>query len=440
VTATLHIGDVRDVLATFPADSVDCVITSPPYLALRSYLPADHPDKARELGSEATPGEFIDNALDYTEALRRVLAPHGTLCLELGDTYAGSGGAGGDYNEGGSRAGQPVFRHNAGPGWPLDRSMCLVPQLYQVALVYGFNPLTGRQTQPWRVRNVVFHFRPNPPVGAPGGKFRPATSHWTVAVAGERRWFDIDSVRTTGSPNTHARTAAGVDSRPNTSKTSPDGNRDTLAIIDGNGSTPPLDWWDDDDLEWRDAAGFVQSTQGYPGAHYATFSKRVVKRLIDPQCPRRVCRECGTPSRRITETAYEAHGDPVKQNGEQKASADFLGQQRRRNAQGMEHGRADKLTTTLGWTSCGCPGTDGLRLDGFHTGPGWRPGVVLDPFAGSGTTLQVATGMSRDAIGIELDPRNVELVRERCGMFLDAVVNHDAQPQLDGYTNERPAV
>ena len=48
----------------------------------------------------------------------------------------------------------------------------------------------------------------------------------------------------------------------------------------------------------------------------------------------------------------------------------------------------------------------------------WRPGVVLDPFAGSGTVLAVATGHGRDAIGIDLDEANAYLAVERCGMFL----------------------
>ena len=48
----------------------------------------------------------------------------------------------------------------------------------------------------------------------------------------------------------------------------------------------------------------------------------------------------------------------------------------------------------------------------------WRNGIVLDPFAGSGTTLEVAVGNGRDAIGIDLDSRNADLARERVGMFL----------------------
>jgi DNA modification methylase len=51
----------------------------------------------------------------------------------------------------------------------------------------------------------------------------------------------------------------------------------------------------------------------------------------------------------------------------------------------------------------------------------YRRGVILDPFAGSGTTLAVAEGCGRDSIGIELYPHNADLIRERVGMFLEEV-------------------
>ncbi len=62
------------------------------------------------------------------------------------------------------------------------------------------------------------------------------------------------------------------------------------------------------------------------------------------------------------------------------------------------------IRETLGWTDCG------------HDS--WRPGVVLDPFAGSGTTLVVATGQGRDAIGIDIDSRNADLALDRVGPLL----------------------
>lgn len=52
-TATIHTGNCLDILRSMPADSVHCVVTSPPYFGLRSYLPEGHEDKAQEIG--ATP-------------------------------------------------------------------------------------------------------------------------------------------------------------------------------------------------------------------------------------------------------------------------------------------------------------------------------------------------------------------------------------------------
>src|SRR5690606_34628937 len=72
------VGDVFERMAELPDGSVDLVMTSPPFLALRSYLPADHPDKGKEIGSEATPAEFIDTLLALTAEWRRLLAPHGS--------------------------------------------------------------------------------------------------------------------------------------------------------------------------------------------------------------------------------------------------------------------------------------------------------------------------------------------------------------------------
>jgi hypothetical protein len=69
-------------------------------------------------------------------------------------------------------------------------------------------------------------------------------------------------------------------------------------------------------------------------------------------------------------------------------------------------------TETTGWSDCG-----------HNT---WRPGTVLDPFAGSGTTLLVAHGNSRDAIGIDIDHRNADLAVERLGMFI-TVETHGEQ-------------
>lgn len=420
-TARYIIGDTRDVTASLPDASVDLVMTSPPFLALRSYLPPDHPDKWREIGSEPTPAEFLQTLLELTAEWRRVLAPHGSIAVELGDTYAGSGGAGGDYGPDGMRGGQEKFKGSAladrknkvlradgnrmqqGNGWPMDKSICGIPWLYALSLAYGRNMLTGEPSPAgqWRVRNVVAWCRPNPPVGALGDKYRPATSYMTIATVARDRYFDLDAVRGPYSPNSHDRVAKGTGKRANTVKTSPDGNRDTLAITNNDGAgAPPLDYW-------------VISTAPYSGAHYATYPPDLCTRPILSMCPQRVCTVCGEPSRRIVETV-NAVGHAV-----QRAS-------HRKSPGGAGDGRSGVASInsapeyaqreTLGWTECECPG--GVDR--------WRNGVVLDPFGGSGTTGMVATGHGRDAILVDLDARNADLARERVGMFLTV---EDARPE-----------
>ena len=80
------------------------------------------PDKHREIGSEPDPATFLDTLLLLTAEWGRVLAPHGSICVELGDTYAGSGGAGGDYADGGLREGQEAFTGSAKQGRVADPS------------------------------------------------------------------------------------------------------------------------------------------------------------------------------------------------------------------------------------------------------------------------------------------------------------------------------
>lgn len=393
-------GDARTVMADLPAGSVDLIVTSPPFLALRSYLEADDPAKVDEIGGEANPAEFIDTLLDVTEACARLLAPHGTLCVELGDTYAGSGGAGGDYGENGLRAGQPRFRaRGAGPGWPLDKSLSLIPEAYRMALAYGRNPHNGRTIDPWRIRNVIRWVRPNPSPGALGDKFKPATSEMVVACKAKDRWFDLDAVRTVNHPERFNEGASPIKGRMGGTGSDADSTyRSDRSDRPWNpAGAPPLDWWQ-------------ISPGGFSGAHYATFPPELCIKPIEAMCPRRVCRTCSKPSRRLTEVSgmVDRDGRQVEREVWKSGIAEGKG----------AHSNKTTSGTTTGWSTCGCPDTDGIRLDGYHTGPGWRPGLVLDPFGGSGTTASVASGHSRHSISIDLDARNADLARDRIGMWL----------------------
>jgi len=357
VSATYHVGDVFDVMTTLPDDSVDLVLTSPPFLALRSYLPDDDPNKGREIGQEATPAEFLDTLLALTAEWGRLLASHGSIAVELGDTYSGDDSG----------------------GWPLAKSLCGIPTLYAWSLAYGRNLLTGEESPAgrWRIRNVVAWVRPNPPVGALGDKFRPATSYIAVATQARDRWFDLDAVRT--ETDSHGTRRVGMAMASKGISGGDSGNPDKERAISNPAGAPPLDWWE-------------VPTEGYSGSHYATWPRKLLSRPIESMCPRQVCRTCGEPRRRMVERERVVTQPRRASNAARSSDPNFGNQ-------------GHTTYTTTGWTDCG------------HDD--YRRGIVCDPFAGSGTTLAVATGLGRDAIGIDLDARNADLARERVGMFLE---------------------
>lgn len=442
--ATYLLGDVFEVMATMPDNSVDLILTSPPFLALRSYLPADHPNKHKEIGSEPNPAEFIDTLLALTAEWERLLAPHGSIAVELGDTYSGSGGAGGDYQQGGMKAGQGkadgaakrqrisppktahrlnadgttkhdstrrqgepknqpmVLPQTGGQGWPLPKSMCLIPHLYAASLAYGVNILTGEQSPAgmWRVRNVIAWCRSNPTVGALGDKLRPATSFMVIACKSRDRWFDLDAVRTPYSAPGKTQRNGGA--RTDISR-DPTGKETNHVVHQNPIGAPPLDWWE-------------IPTEAYPGSHYATWPRRLLETPIESMCPREVCTRCGEPRRRITTDPVYIGTDSGKPI-EQESWASFAGDTRHKRSgahSAKNCGRVETATrtaSTIGWTDCGCNAP-------------WRNGHILDPFGGSGTTAVVATGHNRDCTLIDIDERNIDLAHQRVGMFL-----HTPEPE-----------
>ncbi|MFC4727107.1 DNA-methyltransferase [Coralloluteibacterium thermophilus] len=84
----IHVGNCLDILPTLEAESVQTCITSPPYFGLRDY------GVDGQLGLEATPAEFVSAMVAVFREVRRVLRDDGTLWLNLGDSYAGSGRGG----------------------------------------------------------------------------------------------------------------------------------------------------------------------------------------------------------------------------------------------------------------------------------------------------------------------------------------------------------
>ncbi len=159
MSATVLQGSVFDVLPTLEPGSVDVCLTSPPYWRLRSYLGANHPLKPLELGSEKNPAEFVANLVRVFELVKVALADHGTVWLNIGDTYATGNDGGGSVFSNGRTDGRTSQASDDAkaitgrtsvkrkkPATGIDAgNLCLIPQRLAIAL----------QDAGWIVRSVI---------------------------------------------------------------------------------------------------------------------------------------------------------------------------------------------------------------------------------------------------------------------------------------------
>lgn len=350
---TLYQGDCLEVLSTLPDESVDCVVTSPPYWGLRDY------GTEGQLGMESTPEEFVNNMAAVFRETRRVLTPHGTCWVNLGDSYT-SGGRTWRAPDAKDAEGNPRAMDTR-PDTPVGlKPKDLVGIPWRVAFAL--------QADGWWLRSDVVWAKQNP---MPESVLdRPTRSHEYIFLLTKeaRYWWDTEAVREPHQPD----------------------NRKVTTVQGGEGSIQHRDG-----ERWPNSGRNIRTVwsiaaQPYPGAHFATFPEEIARRAIVAGCPLKVCQTCGKPSERVVErdrTDVEGWA-PVRKLDHSQGAAE------------QGNGRfGDPIVTTLGWTDCG------------HNA--WRHGVVLDPFMGSGTVAKVARDHQRHAVGIELNPEYCNLIAER---------------------------
>lgn len=149
------------------------------------------------------------------------------------------------------------------------------------------------------------------------------------------------------------------------------------------------------------------TTQPYSGAHFAVFPAKLIEPCVLAGTSPRACEICGAPWERVVSKKI------LNQEGWGKAKKDHMG-----NISGPQstirngHGRAgDTVSKTLYWQpTCSCDNEGKGRC------------VVLDPFAGSGTSLYVAELNGRDSIGIEISSKYCELINKRMKRFRISII------------------
>ncbi|MCI0583088.1 MAG: site-specific DNA-methyltransferase [Chloroflexi bacterium] len=393
---TVYGGDCRAILAELPAESVHCVVTSPPYCGLRDYGTAswiggelEHEHKATksgsthvrsgdcacgaqridaQLGLEPTVDAYVTDLVAIFREVRRVLRPEGTAWLNVGDSYVG--GRPSSYR-GDSRSLGDVAGPERGTSGLKPKDLVGVPWRVAFAL----------QADGWYLRSDIVWSKPN--AMPESVTDRPTRSHEYVFLLAKqsRYYFDAVAVREPGAGRDHPRRNLEVASlepsgglrKPNTGIYTADGRN-------GVGRNIRSVW--------------TIATQSYPGAHYAVFPRQLVEPCVRAGTSERgVCPDCGAPWVRVVDhPALEA---------ERERDVGGRGDGYTRLLGGEKAWSTARPPETIGWQPSCSHGRQAGDWDVIRSpvGAGMGPDYHADTHGGRGTGRRGLDRQRRDDEG-----------------------------------------
>ena len=173
-------GDALESLKTLESGSVQCIITSPPYYGARDY------NSTGQIGLEQSPDEYIIRLVEVFREARRALKDDGVLFVNLGDSYATSGG---NIGKGGSEkqkrnAGANNIARDIVCGLPA-KNLLMIPARVAIAL----------QADGWYLRSEIVWAKGNPMPESV--KDRPTKSHEMIYLLSKQPiyHFDTDAIK-----------------------------------------------------------------------------------------------------------------------------------------------------------------------------------------------------------------------------------------------------
>lgn len=275
----VHTMDAREGLGHLADESVDCILTSPPYYRSRNYsvAPGTWADGRNDaLGLEPTIDLYLDHLAEVFEAAWRVLKASGTLWVNLGDCYAGPWSVG-KAQEG--HAGQqaapglvpgwnhyPLSRRSVGrgPRNVANKSLCLIPERFALRMV----------ERGWVLRNKCVWMKPNYLPASVKDRFSCAWEYVFFFSKSRRYHFDLDAVRV---PHQSPLRAATEPQRRFRASRHPGGHQLPPSKGEPRALHPlgknPGDCW------------VIPTTTGF-GDHPAVFPERLCERPILAGCPK----------------------------------------------------------------------------------------------------------------------------------------------------------
>jgi len=445
--ATLYTGDVLSVLAGLPEESVNCVVTSPPYWGLRDYgtgqweggsAECDHRRIVKEstehekregfadpfrngsasanhreepagrdcprcgarridaqIGLEATPEEYVAKMVEVFRAVRRVLRKDGTCWINLGDSYVGGGRGGiegvghGSLEEGRYQGGQRIGK----PTGRIDglKAKDLVGIPWRVAFALQADGWYLRSACPWIKRNPM-------PESVTD---RPATAveYMFLFSKSARYFWDAEAIKSEASKATNARISQNLAEQVG-----------SFRANGGNKTNGPM------------RAVMAGTTRKISEAGSGIAANRSFQASLALPVEKRNRRNADWFMESWQGLLTDEEGDPLAfiVNPLGYKEAHFATFPRKLVQPCILAGCPEHACP-----KCGAPWVKEVEKSGGLIGKSWHPhaactcglpaigGTVLDPFGGSGTVAEVALEYGRRAILIELKPEYVELQKRR---------------------------
>ena len=419
-TNKVYQGNSLDVLKTFPDESLDMCVTSPPYWGLRDYGTGewkggdnncDHVESSNlkrdtsggytgrdkgtrgeqpntsssviqygnqckkcgaqrvdeQLGLEPTPEEFINKLCDIFDEVQRVLRPHGSCWVNLGDSYVRTPNE--QVNQKGITAKyQYNYKHKKNYGSKYrPKSLAQIPSRFAIEM-------TDRG---WILRNEIIWHKPSCMPASVKDRYTVDFEKMFFFTKNPKYYFkqQLEPVKEVSLK----RAQYGLDQTDYDMKAVNVQGLDKMGerFVNPNGRNKRTVW--------------NVNVASFKGAHFAVYPPELIESPIDAGCPEFVDKKTGIPRERVMEkTSLERHELPKDNPNHRPERYDGKYEQGQRYASYDDKGY-----------------TDGRDDDEF------TPGIVLDPFFGSGTTAEVAMKQDKDWVGIELNPEFVKISDER---------------------------
>jgi DNA modification methylase len=257
----IHQGDALALMQSLPDESVDCIVTSPPYWNKRLYV-----DEEKEIGLEPTPDVYLDKLVELFSESLRVLKTEGSCWINIDDSYANAKGRTQSVPQtisGGVERGEPISaRRDLKNAGYRDKDLLLIPQKLTIRL----------QEAGFYVRNVVIWCKNNPRPESVRDRATHAYEPIIHFTKSARYFYDYDAAAEKtinwGKRN-RSGTKYGEERR---ALLGPSQAHDRAPMPSENPTRNGWDYW-------------VFQTAQFKGNHFAVFPEEIPRRCISRSCP-----------------------------------------------------------------------------------------------------------------------------------------------------------